>query len=151
MIKNVRKRYLIEKVGYVKLKPVNRKRLGVRLGIILGSSFVIAALAAFVGVKAVIATHRGAGAIHWGLFPPLNWLILGTGIFGGAMMIFRVRLLRYVIGGVIMAVTGILLAFSKVSLDVGLEILYGFAGLLTLISGCVVFFLFIRKREEAGE
>src|SRR5580700_4359539 len=48
VIKKVRKRYLIEKVGYVKLKPVNQKRLGIRLGIVLGCSFVVAALATFV-------------------------------------------------------------------------------------------------------
>jgi hypothetical protein len=149
VIKKVRKRYLIEKVGYVKLKPVNQKRLGIRLGIVLGCSFVVAALATFVMFKAVIATYRGDGVVDW--LPPFSWLILGTGIFGGAIMIFRVRLLRYVIGGVIMAAMGILLGFSRVSLNVGLTILYGFGGLLPLISGCVVFFLFIRKRDEAGE
>lgn len=151
VIRWVRKRYLIEKVGYVKLKPVNRKRLGVRLAIILGCSFVIAALVTFVTFKAVIATHRGGVATHWSLIPPISWVILGMGIFGGGIMVFRVRPLRYVIGGVVMAVMGSLLAFSGVSLNSGLAILYGFAGLLPLLSGCVVFFLFIRERDEAGE
>ncbi len=150
VIRRVRKRYLIEKVGYVKLKPVNRKLLGVRLAVILGCSFVIAALVAFLTFKAVIASHRGGVATHWSLFPPISWVILGMGIFGGAIMVFRVRLLHYVIGGVIMVALSIVLAFSGASLNVGLTILYGFAGLLPLVSGCVVFFLFIRKQDEAS-
>lgn len=151
VIRKVRGRYLIEKVGYVKLKPVNRKRVGIRLGIVFGCSFVIAALAAFVAFKAVIAIHRGGGVADWGSLPRLNWLILGNGIIVGAIVVFRVRLLRYVIGGAVMAAMGILLAFSGVSLNVGLAVLYGFAGLLPLISGCIVFLLFIRQRDEAGE
>jgi hypothetical protein len=147
-IKKVRKQYLIGKVGYVKLKPVNRKRVGITLVRAVGLAFVVAGIVTFVGVKAVIATHSGGA--NWGLFPPLNWLIVGTGIFGGAMMVFRVRLLRYVVGGVIMAAMGVLLAFSGVSLNVGLAILYGFAGLLPFISGCIVFLLFIRQHDEAG-
>ncbi|MGP8175243.1 MAG: hypothetical protein ACLP7O_11950 [Terracidiphilus sp.] len=148
-IKKMRKRFLIGKVGYVKLKPVNRKRLGIRLGIILGLSFVIAALAAFAMVKVAIATHKSVA--HWGLFPPAGWALVGTGIFAGAIMVFRVRLLRYVIGGVIMVAMGILLAFSRVSINLGLTILYGFAGLLALISGSVVFFLFLRQPAGTGE
>jgi hypothetical protein len=66
-------------------------------------------------------------------------------------MVFRVRLLRYAIGGVIMAVMGILLAFNRVSLPVGLTTLYGFAGLLALLSGCVVFLLFLRQPTGTGE
>jgi hypothetical protein len=155
VIKKVRTRYLIGKIGYVKLKPVNRKRLGIllgiRLGIIAGLAFVIAALAAFVIFKVVTTAHRGGGAALWGLFPPAGWAFVGTGIFGGAIMAFRVRLLRYVIGGVIMAALGILLAFNKVPLSVGLTILYSFAGLLALISGSIVFFLILRQPAEAGE
>ncbi|HMD76038.1 MAG TPA: hypothetical protein VKG86_01555 [Terracidiphilus sp.] len=150
-IKKVRKRFLIGKMGYVKLKPVNRKRLGIRLGIILGLSFVIAALAAFAMFKVVIAPHRGGGGVIWGFFPPAGWAFVGTGIIGGAVMVFRVRLLRYAIGGVIMAVMGILLAFNRVSLPVGLTTLYGFAGLLALLSGCVVFLLFLRQPTGTGE
>jgi hypothetical protein len=150
-IKKVRGRYLLGKVGYVKLKPVNRKRLGVRLGLILGCAFVVAVLAAVVTFKAVIATHDAGGAGPGSMFPPSSWLILGMGILGGGFMVFRVRLLRYVIGGVVMAVMGTLLAVSGASLNLGLAILYCYAGLLTLVSGCVVFFLFTRNLDEAGE
>jgi hypothetical protein len=150
-IKKVRKRFLAGKMGYVKLKPVNRKRLGIRLGIIVGLAFIIAALATFVMFKVVIANHKGGASAHWSLFPPANWLLVGTGLLGGAIMVFRVRSPRYVIGGVIMAALSILLAFSKVSPNVGLTILCGFAGLLALISGSVVFFLVLRQPVEPGE
>ena len=150
-IKKVRKRFLAGKMGYVKRKPVNRKRLGIRLGIIVGLAFIIAALATFVMFKVVIANHKGGASAHWRLFPPANWLLVGTGLLGGAIMVFRVRSPRYVIGGVIMAALSILLAFSKVSPNVGLTILCGFAGLLALISGSVVFFLVLRQPVEPGE
>jgi hypothetical protein len=150
-IKKVRKRFLAGKMGYVKRKPVNRKRLGIRLGIIVGLAFVVAALFSFVAVKIVAATTRGGGMVHWGLFTPAGWAIVGTGIFFGALMVFRVRVPRYVIGGVIMMALSILLAVSGVSLNVGLTILYGFAGLLALISGSVVFFLVLRQPVEPGE
>ena len=148
-IKKVRKRFLIGKTGYVKLKPVNRKRVGIRLGIAMGLACVIAVLATFAMLKVVIATHRGVA--HWGFFPPAGWAFVGMGIFGGAIMVFRVRSPRYGIGGVIMAAMGILLAFSSVSLNVGLTILYGFAGLLPLIAGSVAFCLYLRQPAEPGQ
>ncbi len=150
-IKKVRKRFLAEQIGYVKLKPVNWKRLGIRFGIILVASCVFGAIVSFAMVKIVIATIKGGGAIHWGLFTPAGWALVGNGIFYAAIMIFRVRVPRYVIGGVIMAALGILLAVLGISLNVGLTILFGFAGLFALISGSVVFFLTLRQPAEPGE
>lgn len=149
MIKKVRKRFLIGKMGYVKLKPVNRKRVGIRLGIILASAFAVAGLATLVVFKVVIAAHRGAA--FWVSFPPASWMHAITGIYLGAIMVFIVRLPRYVIGGVIITALGILLALSRAELTVGLTILYGFAGLLALVSGCVVFFKHLRQPAESGE
>jgi hypothetical protein len=150
-IKKVRQRFLVGETGYVKLKPVNRKRVGTRLAIIFGISCAVAALVAIAMVKVVIAIHRGGSAAMWGLFPPAGWVFIGMGIFGGALMIFRVRLLRYEIGGITMVAIGILLALSRVSLNAGLTILYCFAGLLALISGSVVFLHFLRQPAESGE
>ncbi|MGA2217794.1 MAG: hypothetical protein ABSG51_06900 [Terracidiphilus sp.] len=150
-IKKVRKRFLIGKIGYVKLKPVNRKQAGIRLGIITGLACAIAVLAAFAMFKVVTANHSGVGLALGSLFPFSGWAFVGMGIVGGAVMVFRVYLLRYAIGGAIMATMGILLAFSGVSLALGLTILYAYAGLLALISGCVVFFLVLRQPAESGE
>src|ERR1035437_2271133 len=53
-IKQVRRRFLIGKGGYVQLRPVNRKRLGNAIGRALVRTFVITALATFVGITVTI-------------------------------------------------------------------------------------------------
>lgn len=130
-IKQVRMRFLIEMVGYVKLKPLNWKLRGKMIGIAL----VIAA-------AAVLAAYTGS-------FPPASWILAGTGIGGGLLLALSGRSPRFVVGGVAMAATGILVAFSKTSLEIGFTILYGSMGLVALISGCVVFFFFTHKPAAA--
>jgi hypothetical protein len=132
-IKRVRRRFLIEKVGYVQLKPVNRKRFGIVIGIAL----VVAVVAAFAAIK--------------GSFPPASFVLAGTGIGGGLLAALSGRIPRFVIGGVVMAATGILVAFSRVSLGLGFTILYGLMGLLSLVSGSVVLLLLMLKPAGAGE
>jgi multidrug transporter EmrE-like cation transporter len=58
---------------------------------------------------------------------------------------------RFVIGGVLMAATGVVLAISGVAMGVGFAILVGCAGLATMVSGSVVFFRFMRQPVEADE
>jgi hypothetical protein len=132
IIKKVRRNFLIEKVGFVQMKLVNRKR-----------SFIVVAVAFVIAFAAAFAAYRFRGSA--------GWVFLGMGIIGGALMVFRVHLLRYAIGGVVLIAMGTLLAFSKVSLALGLTILYGFAGLLAVISGCVMFILFLRQPAEPVE
>lgn len=132
-IKKVRRRYLIERVGYVEFKPVNRKR-----------SFLVIAIAFAVAIAAAFAAFKGA-------FPPASWFLAGLGIFGGALAAHAGRIPRFVIGGMVMAVLGILIGFSRVSLGLGQAIFYGFMGLLSLVSGIVVLLLFLRKPTGMGE
>jgi hypothetical protein len=132
-IKQVRRRFLIGKVGYVELKPLNRRRAGMAMGF----AFAVAVVAA-------IAASKGS-------FPPASWVLAGTGIGGGLLAALSGRIPRFVVGGVVIAVTGLLLAFSRVSLDVGFMILYGSMGVLSLVSGCTVLLLFLRKPDAAGE
>ncbi len=133
IIRKLRRRYLIERVGYVEPKPTNRKRLAV----VLGLAFVVAVAVAYVVSRAKL--------------PSASWMLAETGIVFGALSAYAGRLTRLMMVGAIMAATGIVLAFSKVSLEVGFAILYGLPGLLSLISGCVVLVLFLRNRDEAGE
>ncbi|MGA8088314.1 MAG: hypothetical protein WCA10_13475 [Terracidiphilus sp.] len=133
MIRMVRRRYLIERVGYVEPKPANRKRLAVVVGI----AFVVGAAAAF-------AAWRGA-------FPPASWVLAGTGIFGGAIVAAAGRLPRFIVGGVIGAVVGCVAGLDRLTLALGFTLVYGVMGLLSLGSGVVVLLLFMRKRDEAGE
>jgi len=129
-IKSVRRRFLIERVGYVELKPVPRKRSI----LVIVIAFVTAGVTAW-------AAHRGA-------LPPASWLLAGIGIAGGLLMAYAGRLPRFVVGGVVMAAVGIALGFSRVTLEIGSLILYGSMGMLSLVSGCVVFLHFMRMPHE---
>ena len=132
-IKWVRRRFLMEKVGFVELKPVPKKLLI----LVLCVAFVIAAAMAWaVSIRAL---------------SPGGWMVAGTGIAWGLLAIYAGRLPRYVIGGVLMAVAGIGLGFSGVSYEMGSLILYGSMGILSLISGCVVLLLFVRMRDEVAD
>ena len=133
VIKKFRRRYLIQQVGYVEFKPANRKRIA----IIFGLAFVIAAVAAVVVSK--------------GTMPPASWLVAGIGIWGGALAAYAGKIPRFVIGGAIMALVGIAVGLSRVSLGAGQAILYGVMGVLSLCSGIVVLVIFLRKRDEVNE
>ena len=131
-LQRVRRRYLMERVGYVQHKPIAWRWIG--FGIMLGA---LLAMALF-GVLPRL--------------PQLNrWLLAGTGLLGGALIAWCGRLPRFVSEGVVMAATGVFLAFAGVSLDIGFAILLGFQGLVTLVSGGVVFLRFIRQPMETGE
>lgn len=132
LIKMVRRRYLIERVGYVEPKPASRRRLAVVLGVAL-----------LVGAAAAFAAWRGA-------FPPASWVLAGTGIFFGAVGAAVGRSPRFIVGGVICAVIGCAAGLNRFSLASGFTLVYGVMGLLSLISGCVVLSNFIRKHDEAG-
>jgi hypothetical protein len=78
-------------------------------------------------------------------------VLAGTGIGGGLLLALSGRSPRFVVGGVAMAATGILVAFSGTSLEIGFAILYGSMGLVALISGCVVFVFFTHKPAASDE
>ena len=132
-IKWVRRRFLIEKVGYVELKPVSRKLL------------IIVTCVAFVVAAAM------AWAVYLRALPPGGWMIAGTGMTWGLLAACAGRLPRYVVGGVLMAAVGICLGFSRVSFEMGSLILYGSMGFLSLVSGCVVLLHFVRTPIEDAD
>jgi hypothetical protein len=131
-LQRLRRRFLIERVGYVEYKPMRWRQIG--LGIVFAA---LLALALF-GVETWVS--------H-----PDRWLLAGTGLLGGGLIAWCGRLPRFIIGGVVMAATGVFLAFAGVSLAIGFTILYGFQGLVTLVSGGVVFLRLIRQPVETGE
>jgi hypothetical protein len=132
-IKTIRRKFLIERVGYVELRPMNRKLFWTVFGI----AFLVALAMAF--------------AIAARSVPPRSWLLATTGMCGGILAVKAGRLPRFVIGGVLMAAAGIVLGLTRMSVEVGFTILFGSMGLLSLISGCVVLLLFMRKTAGAGE
>ena len=131
-VKSVRERYLIGRWGYVQYKPIGRKQIGIGIAVaVLMAAFVLG------GVT--------------GLWPADGRVLGGTGLFGGALVAWCGRQPRFVVGGVVMAAAGLLLAFSGVSLPAGFAILFGFLGLMALVSGSVVLVRFIRRPIGAGE
>ena len=132
VFKWVRRRFLIERWGFVEYTLINRRRIA--LGIVL---------AALMNVVLFGVIPR--------LSQPDRWLLAGTGLFGGAVCAWGGRQPRFVFEGALMATTGLLVAFSGVSLDAGFVILFGFQGLLTLASGCVVFRRFMQQPIEQDD
>jgi hypothetical protein len=132
-IKWVRRKWLIERVGFVEMKPVPRKLLF----IVTCIAFVVAAAMAY--------------AVYLRALPPGGWMVAGTGLTWGLLAVYAGRLPRYVIGGVLMAVLGICLGFSRVSFEMGSLILYGSMGMLSLVSGCVVLLHFVRMQDEEAD
>lgn len=132
ILRSIRRRYFIERVGYVRNKPIGRKQIG------LGVAVAVVMAVMLFGVVPRLAT-------------PDFWLLAGTGLFGGALAALCGRLPRFVIGGVLLAAMGILLAYSGVPLNLGFAILFGFEGVLSLVSGAIVCLRFMRQPLEAGE
>lgn len=128
----VRRRYLLTRVGYVQYKPAGRKQIG--FGILVA---VLMAVALF-GVVPRLAR-------------PDAWLLAGTGLFSGAIAALGGRLPRFVIGGLLMAAMGMILAWSGVPLEIGFAILFGFEGVVCLVSGGVVCLRFMRQPSDSGE
>lgn len=128
----VRRRYFIERVGYVRYKPAGRRQIG------FGVLVAVLVAGALFGIVPRLARPDG-------------WLLAGTGLFGGAIAALGGRLPRFVVNGALMAATGMILACSGVSLDLGFSILFGFAGMVCLASGGVVFLRFMHQPLESGE
>lgn len=131
VLKWVRRRYLIERVGYVEHNPIGRKQIA--LGVMLAAVMTLALFG--------VVTR---------LSQPDRWLLAGTGLLGGALVAGCGRLPRLVIEGVLMATTGVFVAVSGVPLEIGFIILFGFQGLLTLVSGGIVFLRFLRQPIRGG-
>lgn len=131
-VTRVRQRYFIGRVGYVRHRPAGRKTIvvGMALAILAGL------------VMLVVVTRHSL---------PDRWVLAGTGLFGGALAAFAGRLPRFLVAGVLMAAAGLLIAFSGVSLLTGFALLFGFQGLLALISGGVVLLRLIRQPAGPGE
>lgn len=126
----IRRRFLIEKVGYVELMPAPRRQVL----IVTCIAFMVAAAMAW--------------AVDLRTLPPGSWMVAGTGTAWGLLAAYAGRLPRYVAGGALMAALGICLGVSRVSFEKGSLILYGSMGLLSLVSGCLVFLHFIRMAPE---
>lgn len=136
-VKWARNRYLIERAGYVEVKPPT---INGRLRMAL-----IAALIAIVAVVAVVVAIRHLAPLS------SRWIVAGAGVFCGVLLPVSGRELRFVFSGAVIAVTGILLGIYGVDFGIGWTILYGAGGAITVISGTVVLLRFLGRTSEAGD
>ena len=133
LIKWVRRRFLVEREGYVQHK--SGKRQVTRILLVAAAIFVLVLAAAL-----------------WLKLPNLDrWILAALGLYVGAVWAFVGQTLRFRIVAAISAATGILLAFTALSMQLCLAIFFGMSGLVTLLSGLVVFLSFMRLPTEAGD
>lgn len=121
-LKWIRGRYLIDREGYVEHQPAPRTRM---------------AVAAAIGI--------GLLPVLFFLEPRAGLLHAATGILAGVLMVMLGRLPRFIVGGVMVAAAGVSIGLAGVTMDQGFAMLFGFQGLLTLVSGSVVFARFMRQ------
>jgi hypothetical protein len=136
-IKQIRGRYLIERTGYVVMRPLGRKK-----------RMRVALMAAIVGAIAVTAVVT---AVRAHISSTSQWVLVGTGVLGGVLFPICGRAWRFVFPGAVFAVTGILLGLYNVGYGAGWVVLYGVAGVIVTISGAVVLLRFLRQTREAGD
>jgi MFS family permease len=134
-VKRVRERYLIQRAGYVEMKPLSaRRRLqAVSIGLITAIIMAGAVAVAFLG-------HFTSAT---------QWILAGTGVFGGVLYPLCGRAWRFVFLGVAFAATGILLGIYNFAYESGWAILYGVGGAIAVISGTVVLIRFLHQTPEA--
>ena len=130
IIKDVRRRYLLDRVGYVKPRP-NKPRAALAF-----------ALAFFVAVGAVVAIRFLRGA------EPGRWLLVFLGVVYGGGQPLLGKLPRFYITGALGVAAGILLSLSDLSLEISTALFMDFVGVLAIISGVIVLVRFLRQPVE---
>jgi len=118
LVKRIRSRWLLERVGYVEpLPPKNLKRNNLRALAAMAVLVPLAFLAFNYSERLLLPITGMLGALICGL---VGW---------------SARMVRLMAGGAIMLATAILLAFSSVPVMIGMAILYGSWGLYYLLTG----------------
>jgi hypothetical protein len=131
LIRWVRHRYLIQREGYVQYLPIDKKRR-IRY-VVLGLTVIV--LLALVSLL---------------LPPPGSWLVALIGIFAG-LLTALCGLPRFIFAGVLMALAGVLLAYVDIPMELGITALFGFLGMVELISGGVTLVRFFNQPPIGAE
>jgi hypothetical protein len=123
-LKWLRRRYLIRRSGYVQYAPSEPKHIRRGIAIAVGASALVVIMAIVVG-------------------PPGPSLVAVTGVLGGALTALSGRSPRFIAGGAVMALAGLALAYAALPLPLGMAILFGFQGVVVLLSGGLTFARFL--------
>jgi hypothetical protein len=130
LMKQVRQRFLLEKVGFVRMKA-NRP--------LLAFSLVIALVVGIVMVLGIRQMHSAE---------PAKWLIVLVGALVGLFQVAVGRLLRFWLTGAFSVIAAFAIASSKLSFSVGLGTYFDLVGILEIIVGAVVFFRLLHQPAE---
>jgi hypothetical protein len=129
LLKWVRRRYLVEREGYVEHLPTRPSPLrrpwlwGVGAVLIVGAQVVLRPLPDF-------------------------WVPGLTGVVGGFLACLCGRGPRFYFAGSVMAITGLTLALLRTPMEMAFVILFGILGVVEIISGTMVW---MRFRAETNE
>lgn len=132
VIKWVRIRLLMERTGFVQMKR-DRNKL---------RRFFLAFAACAVAIAIVGSVTHGLRRDHW--------ILVVLGILFGTAQIFLAWMPRFFVNGILTLATGIVLGLSAVSIEFGLALFFSFVGLLSMISGLIVFARFLHKPLKAA-
>ena len=124
----IRRRYLIERSGYVQFKPMERRYLALCVLIVVGVVLTFLAVRLLLPARCLLAL----GGLVWGSIQALLGRTIG--------------LPRFTYVGAIIAVAGAVLSFSAVPLLLGFSILFGVYAVASLISGGAAFVRFLRQQ-----
>ena len=133
LLKWLRNRYLIEKVGYVQLGTDRRKT---SLAVVVAIAVAAAVALAFLAIHPAEST---------------KWLIALCGLMMGLFHVIVGRATRFIVNGVITVIAGFALAWSSLSLAMSLAIFFDLVGTLELITGSIVLLRFLRQPVQEGE
>jgi hypothetical protein len=128
----VRRRYLVQREGYVQYKPWDRKRRIRFVGI---------------GLTAVVLMP----IVNLALPPLGSWFVTLTGVLMGLLAVICGRMPRFVFAGVLAALAGVLIARIDMPLGLGMAALFGFQGVVTLVSGGVTLIRFFNPPPTGAE
>jgi hypothetical protein len=129
-VKAVRARWLTPRLGYVEYRRVKR-RMGWHYALVF----------TFGPLAWILIVLFGA-----------DWLLVPyTGVAGGILLAFigrRGGAIRFLVFGVLMAISAVVLGFYRLTVPTGFALLYGSQGLLWLITGGVVLTRFLLAPME---
>jgi len=134
-IKWLRHRYLMAREGYFEYRPSRSSRISIVL--LIASSVALAFWA--------------ANTARRGMVLPDRWLLAGTGVFGGLLAVLSGRSTRFKVEGLLLALAGVSIGLSGVSLTAGFALFFGFTGAMMAVLGVIALLRFMQQTAESGQ
>jgi hypothetical protein len=130
LMKWVRQRFLLERVGYVRMKISRRHR-------------ALSLVVAF-----VVGIVTALGIWHMRSAEPAKWLVVIVGAMAGLFMVAVGRLPRFWLTGAFSLIASLAIASSRLSFSAGLGTYFDLVGVLEMIVGAAVLFRLLHQPAE---